>query len=145
MKTLLIGLALATVATLALVVQAQPDKAPASAAPGTAIATFAGGCFWCTESDFEKVPGVIDAVSGYTGGETENPTYQQVSSGTTGHIASKPSPIARSEVSPASVTSLTSPRKSSVGSLATFSATETVVSAAAPATSRRCASTTTLT
>jgi peptide methionine sulfoxide reductase msrA/msrB len=85
-KTLLIGLALATAATLALVVQAQPDKAPASAAPGTAIATFAGGCFWCTESDFEKVPGVIDAVSGYTGGTLENPTYQQVSSGSTGHI-----------------------------------------------------------
>ncbi len=49
------------------------------------VSTFAGGCFWCTESDFEKVPGVIDAVSGYTGGNTKNPTYQQVSSGGTGH------------------------------------------------------------
>jgi peptide methionine sulfoxide reductase msrA/msrB len=48
-------------------------------------ATFAGGCFWCTESDFEKIDGVIEVVSGYTGGNEENPTYQQVSSGSTGH------------------------------------------------------------
>ena len=48
-------------------------------------ATFAGGCFWCTESDFEKVDGVVEVVSGYTGGDEENPTYEQVSSGTTGH------------------------------------------------------------
>ncbi len=51
----------------------------------TELATFAGGCFWCTESDFEEVEGVIEAVSGYTGGRTENPTYEQVSSGNTGH------------------------------------------------------------
>ncbi len=43
-------------------------------------AVFAGGCFWCMEADFEKLPGVIDVVSGYSGGETENPTYQEVSS-----------------------------------------------------------------
>jgi peptide methionine sulfoxide reductase msrA/msrB len=49
-------------------------------------AVFAGGCFWCTESDFEKVDGVIKAVSGYTGGRMENPTYKQVSAGGTGHI-----------------------------------------------------------
>ncbi|MGA6925984.1 MAG: peptide-methionine (R)-S-oxide reductase MsrB [Desulfosarcina sp.] len=49
-------------------------------------AVFAGGCFWCTESDFEKVDGVIEAVSGYTGGRMENPTYKQVSAGGTGHI-----------------------------------------------------------
>jgi len=48
-------------------------------------ATFAGGCFWCTESDFEKVEGVIEVVSGYTGGHKENPTYEQVCSGRTGH------------------------------------------------------------
>jgi peptide methionine sulfoxide reductase msrA/msrB len=48
-------------------------------------ATFAGGCFWCTESDFEKVDGVFEVVSGYTGGDEENPTYKQVSSGATGH------------------------------------------------------------
>jgi peptide methionine sulfoxide reductase msrA/msrB len=48
-------------------------------------ATFAGGCFWCTESDFEKVDGVVEVVSGYTGGDEKNPTYEQVSSGATGH------------------------------------------------------------
>jgi peptide methionine sulfoxide reductase msrA/msrB len=48
-------------------------------------ATFAGGCFWCTESDFEKIDGVVEAISGYTGGDEKNPTYAQVSSGMTGH------------------------------------------------------------
>ena len=48
-------------------------------------ATLAGGCFWCIESDFEKVDGVIEAVSGYTGGDEPNPTYKQVSAGGTGH------------------------------------------------------------
>jgi peptide methionine sulfoxide reductase msrA/msrB len=55
-------------------------------AENTRSAVFAGGCFWCTESDFEKVDGVIEAVSGYTGGEMANPTYKQVSAGGTGHI-----------------------------------------------------------
>lgn len=49
------------------------------------VATFAGGCFWCTESDFEKLDGVVEVISGYTGGEEENPTYEQVSRGATGH------------------------------------------------------------
>jgi len=48
-------------------------------------ATFAGGCFWCIEADFEKVPGVVEVVSGYTGGHKEAPTYEQVSAGKTGH------------------------------------------------------------
>lgn len=52
------------------------------------VATFAGGCFWCTESDFEKVDGVIDAISGYTGGHDMHPSYKSVSSGTTGHAES---------------------------------------------------------
>lgn len=51
----------------------------------TATAIFAGGCFWCTESDFEKLPGVIQAESGYTAGKTANPTYEAVSNGHTGH------------------------------------------------------------
>ncbi len=55
---------------------------------GSAAAVFAGGCFWCTESDFEKVDGVIEAVSGYTGGHVANPTYKQVSAGGTGHLES---------------------------------------------------------
>lgn len=48
-------------------------------------ATFAGGCFWCVEADFEKVDGVIEAISGYAGGHTKNPTYKEVSAGKTGH------------------------------------------------------------
>src|SRR3989442_11783873 len=48
-------------------------------------ATFAAGCFWCTEEAFEKVPGVVSAVSGYTGGRVKNPSYEQVSAGRTGH------------------------------------------------------------
>lgn len=48
--------------------------------------TVAGGCFWCVEADFEKVDGVIDAVSGYTGGTKKNPTYKQVTAGGTGHF-----------------------------------------------------------
>lgn len=51
----------------------------------TELATLAGGCFWCTEADFEKVPGVISAVSGYIGGQTANPSYEAVSAGETGH------------------------------------------------------------
>jgi peptide methionine sulfoxide reductase msrA/msrB len=49
-------------------------------------ATFAGGCFWCTEGDLEKLPGVVKVISGYTGGQKENPTYEEVSSGGTGHL-----------------------------------------------------------
>jgi peptide-methionine (S)-S-oxide reductase len=47
----------------------------------TAVAIFAGGCFWCVEADFDKVPGVISTISGYTGGQKTNPTYEQVSAG----------------------------------------------------------------
>ncbi|MDZ7808984.1 MAG: peptide-methionine (S)-S-oxide reductase [Arhodomonas sp.] len=49
------------------------------------VATFAGGCFWCVEAGFEKLPGVAEAVSGYSGGELANPSYEQVSAGRTGH------------------------------------------------------------
>ena len=50
-----------------------------------ATATFAGGCFWCVESDFDTVPGVVETISGYTGGTADNPTYKQVTAGGTGH------------------------------------------------------------
>ena len=53
---------------------------------GYAVAYFAGGCFWCVEADFEKLDGVIEAVSGYMGGHTENPTYKEVTTHTTGHL-----------------------------------------------------------
>ena len=52
------------------------------------IATFAGGCFWCMEPPYDKLDGVISTVSGYTGGRTVDPTYEEVSSGTTGHAES---------------------------------------------------------
>ncbi|MBL8346686.1 MAG: peptide-methionine (S)-S-oxide reductase MsrA [Rubrivivax sp.] len=64
-----------------------PGPAQAGAKPGavTETAIFAGGCFWCVESDFDKVPGVLSTTSGYTGGKVPNPTYQQVSADITGH------------------------------------------------------------
>jgi peptide-methionine (S)-S-oxide reductase len=64
------------------------DAGPVGQEPpvqGAAVATFAGGCFWCMEEVFEEVPGVLSAVSGYAGGNVENPTYEQVSAGGTGH------------------------------------------------------------
>ncbi len=73
------------VATISALVLSSAMAADAAAPEGAATAIFAGGCFWCTESDFEKLPGVISAESGYTAGRTENPTYEQVSAGTTGH------------------------------------------------------------
>jgi len=62
--------------------QAQPG---AAAKPATAKATFAGGCFWCMEEAFDPVPGVISTTSGYMGGQVKNPTYEQVTTGRTGH------------------------------------------------------------
>ena len=80
-RHLLCGLMLTAVAGAAAA-QTKPAEQPARS---TAAAIFAGGCFWCVESDFDKVPGVISTVSGYTGGQTTNPTYEQVSAGGTGH------------------------------------------------------------
>ena len=58
---------------------------PVNVPPGYQVATFAGGCFWCMEQPYDKLPGVSATISGYTGGRTANPTYEQVSSGSTGH------------------------------------------------------------
>ena len=77
---------LAVAAWLAASTEGQPDKTTEPMDPkATAQAVLAGGCFWCTESDFEKLSGVAEAVSGYTGGEERNPTYKDVSYGRTGH------------------------------------------------------------
>ena len=65
-----------------------PEPAPARPTGPTASAVFAGGCFWSTESAFEHMPGVVSATSGYSGGRTANPTYQQVGAGGTGHLES---------------------------------------------------------
>ena len=62
-----------------------PHPVFATAGEGLAVATFAGGCFWCVESDFDKVPGVVKTTSGYTGGSLDDPTYERVSAGGTGH------------------------------------------------------------
>jgi peptide-methionine (S)-S-oxide reductase len=84
------SIALAGIAVLAFLGQAEAADTPTTAKPSdvpanAAVATFASGCFWCTESDFEQVPGVFAAVSGYTGGTVADPTYQQVIAGSTGH------------------------------------------------------------
>ncbi len=80
---------LAPLALIASIATAVAQTGPAVEAPksdrAVAVATFAGGCFWCVEEAFEKVPGVIRAVSGYIGGTVEKPTYEQVSAKTTGH------------------------------------------------------------
>ena len=64
----------------------QEGSTPPGGAPnGTETIVLAGGCFWCLESDLEKLPGVVEAVSGYSGGHVASPSYGQVSSGNTGH------------------------------------------------------------
>lgn len=79
--------AIAAFAALASFVgNADSDMKKHTTSNGYEVATLAGGCFWCTESDLEKFHGVLDVVSGYSGGDVENPTYKQVSSGKTGHI-----------------------------------------------------------
>ncbi len=85
MPRLLLGLMFALTLAGAAVAQMAPLPKPG---PGQAVATFAGGCFWCTESDFDHVPGVISTTSGYTGGKVANPDYHQVSAGGTGHAES---------------------------------------------------------
>ena len=75
-----VGLSIAVGSSLAQGTQLTP-RAP----PGLAKATLAGGCFWCVESDFDKVPGVVSTTSGYIGGRVANPSYEQVSGKGTGH------------------------------------------------------------
>lgn len=72
-------------ASVCLSVSVAMATAAEDAAPAAAIATFAGGCFWCMEGPFDAIDGVLSTTSGYTGGQLVNPSYEQVSSGTTGH------------------------------------------------------------
>ena len=73
---------------VALAGSAAAQQPAAGSSVKLATAIFAGGCFWCVEADFEKLPGVVSAESGYTGGQLKNPTYEQVSHGGTGHAES---------------------------------------------------------
>ena len=70
---------------IALVPAALLAQAQSKPAPGQAVATFAGGCFWCMEQPFDVLPGVVSTTSGYIDGTKANPTYEEVSRGTTGH------------------------------------------------------------
>jgi peptide-methionine (S)-S-oxide reductase len=78
---------------------AEPVPAPRSPSAKTELATFGGGCFWCTEAVFERVPGVRKVVSGYAGGKTQHPTYKQICLGDTGHAE-----VIQVEFDPAQVT-----------------------------------------
>ena len=89
---------LALACGLAITAQAYGQAKPA-AQPATAKATFAGGCFWCMEPPYDKLPGVVSTTSGYMGGKTKNPTYESISSGTTGHAE-----VVQVEYDPAKVT-----------------------------------------
>ena len=80
-----IGRVLSRFAAAGLVAAAGAALAQPAAPAASAKATFAGGCFWCVEADFDKVPGVISTTSGYTGGTVANPSYEQVSAKATGH------------------------------------------------------------
>jgi peptide methionine sulfoxide reductase msrA/msrB len=83
---MLSGLLLAIVIVLGLWTDAEAVPAGRQASSDELeTAYFAGGCFWCVEADFEKVDGVTEVISGFAGGEEENPTYHQVSAGRTGH------------------------------------------------------------
>ncbi|MNC45483.1 Peptide methionine sulfoxide reductase MsrA [compost metagenome] len=83
---LLVAVAMETGLPQALAADSPATTSTADDPAATAI--FAGGCFWCMESDFDKVPGVLSTTSGYTGGSLANPTYEQVSAGGSGHIES---------------------------------------------------------
>jgi peptide methionine sulfoxide reductase msrA/msrB len=91
MRKILIGVGLsASILTALLTSLAIGDTAEStqSQRQDMKIATFAGGCFWCVEADFDKVEGVVSTISGYSGGQLENPSYKQVSGGGTGHLES---------------------------------------------------------
>ena len=85
---ILVLLLVAGAAALAGGLASTSAQAPSASSKAGRVATaiFAGGCFWCTESDFDHIPGVVATVSGYSGGRVANPTYEQVSAGGTGHI-----------------------------------------------------------
>lgn len=90
MKTTISLLIIVIIAVLAMSSYAEKNQ-PATSTENLknlSVATFAGGCFWCVEAGFEKLPGVHEAISGYSGGHVANPSYEEVSKGGTGHVES---------------------------------------------------------
>jgi len=86
MRTVTFLKSLSRIAAIFLIVGSVVHAAaPSSGSTPTAKATFAGGCFWCMEPPYDELEGVISTISGYTGGTKKNPTYEEVSAGTTGH------------------------------------------------------------
>ncbi len=89
LKTMVFGLSLALAASSGAGTEAGAQGATRQAEPpaaGLAVATFAGGCFWCLEPPFDRLEGVVSTTSGYTGGTVAGPSYKQVSGGGTGHV-----------------------------------------------------------
>jgi peptide-methionine (S)-S-oxide reductase len=87
-RAIVSALAATAIAGLLLAANAPPEPAqekPGAAPAERAVAIFSGGCFWCMEPPFDALPGVLSTTSGYTGGSVANPSYEQVSSGSTGH------------------------------------------------------------
>lgn len=80
-----LGLLAMMAAAMALHAQDRPAQ-PTTPAAGQAVAIFGGGCFWCLEPPYDKLPGVVSTISGYTGGSRANPSYELVSSGNSGHV-----------------------------------------------------------
>jgi peptide-methionine (S)-S-oxide reductase len=85
MKAIAHGLLVSAPVLLILFAASSSATDPATGGAKLEKAVFAGGCFWCMEHPFDELPGVVSVSSGYTGGHAKNPTYEQVSSGTTGH------------------------------------------------------------
>ena len=89
LKTVRLGLGLALAAAFGVGAEASAEGSTRRAeppVPGLAVATFAGGCFWCMEPPFDRLEGVVSTTSGYTGGTVAAPSYEQVSAGGTGHV-----------------------------------------------------------
>jgi len=84
-KLIMLSIAMLVMGGMNMALAGEGGKGPASPLKKLDKATFAGGCFWCMEPPFEKLKGVDAVLSGYTGGRTENPKYEEVSSGRTGH------------------------------------------------------------
>jgi peptide-methionine (S)-S-oxide reductase len=89
-RSALLAAALACAGVIAFALRSPVEEPPiaqvaASPPPGLALATFAGGCFWCMEPPYDKLDGVVSTTSGYMGGRKRNPSYEEVSSGSTGH------------------------------------------------------------